>query len=453
MLILLGSSLCAFAAPDPFHTTQLTTAAPQSYWHNPTEFTVNTQFAQNNTAQLPKRPLSLAEITDFALNHNPNTRQLWNQAKLAAANLGVAKSAYLPQLTGGVSDQYGANVFTSNVNSNNTLGPNVSLSYVLLDFGNRANQVQAARYSVIAANLNQDTGIQQLILQIQQSYYQALGQQALVDANQKNLAEAKTSLAAAQALRKQGMATIGDVYQAQASLAQAQLNLEQALGNDQIAKGQLATSMGLPANTPLSLKPLADTPSLAAIKHHVSHLLMTAIQQRPDLLAAEAQVRADNAQLAATQAESRPVLQISADANPQTSDSGTVTATSVNVSITMPLFTGFSHSYAVKAAQAQAYSAQANRDQLLEQVQLQVWQAYYTVQTAQTSITTTQALYKSSLQANQQAMGQYKAGVGDILTVLSTQSALANARVQTIQAKLNWYVALAQLAAAMGTLV
>jgi outer membrane protein TolC len=106
----------------------------------------------------------------------------------------------------------------------------------------------------------------------------------------------------------------------------------------------------------------------------------------------------------------------------------------------------------VRQARAQVEIAAATRDQLAQQISLQVWQAYFALQTAEKSISNTDILFKSSEQSMQQASGQYKAGVGNILMVLTAQASLANARVQSIQARLNWYTALAQLAAAVGTL-
>ena len=50
------------------------------------------------------------------------------------------------------------------------------------------------------------------------------------------------------------------------------------------------------------------------------------------------------------------------------------------------------------------------------------------------------------------ALGRYKAGVGNILDVLNAQSALATARLQRIQALLDWNVSRAMLAKAVGTL-
>jgi outer membrane protein len=279
-----------------------------------------------------------------------------------------------------------------------------------------------------------------------------LGQQALVEANLKSAREASVSVDATEALRKEGMATIGDVYQAHAALAQAQLNLEQSRGNSQIALGQLATLMGLPATHKLKLLGLSSITPITKTNQNITFLLEAAKRRRPDLLAAEAQVRASQSQLATTKAAIWPTLQVNANVGPTVIDNVNVNNTSVALSISVPLFTGFSQTYDVRRAKAQVLQTAALRDQMYQDVQFQVWQAYYALKTAETSISTADILTKSSTQANQQALGQYKAGVGNILSVLTTQSSLAGARVQSIQARLNWYIALAQLSAAVGIL-
>lgn len=441
------------AAIDPFNTDHLPVPNPQTYWIKPLSLNVTPASSQQTTATLPQKPLTLAEITEFSLINNSATRLAWYQAKAAAANVGIAESAYWPQLDGGVAVQYTASVFSSPHSSATDYGPNFSLNYLLLDLGNRSNTVLSAQYAQMAANLNQNNAIQQVILQVQQAYYQVLGQQALVKANKLSVTKAKTSLDVALALRRNGMATIGDVYQAEGSYAQANLDLQTSQGNYRIAQGQLATTMGLPPNTDIYLVPLTNPPEASEMNQAIAQLLATAKRNRPDLLAAEAKVRQAQATLAATKASILPTLTLSAAAQPAgvfTDTTGTdVTA---ELTLSVPLFTGFSYTYNVKKAQAEVDVAAATRDQLNRKIESQVWQNYFSLQTAEKNMSTTEILLKSSLQANNQAFGQYKGGVGDILSVLTTQTTLANARVQNIQAKLNWYIALAQLAASVGTL-
>ena len=106
----------------------------------------------------------------------------------------------------------------------------------------------------------------------------------------------------------------------------------------------------------------------------------------------------------------------------------------------------------MRAAQARADVVDAQRETLRQQVALDVWTTYQSLLTATQSIRTAGDLLTSALQSERVALGRYKAGVGTILDVLNAQSALAAARVQRIQAALDWAVSRAALARAVGTL-
>ena len=83
---------------------------------------------------------------------------------------------------------------------------------------------------------------------------------------------------------------------------------------------------------------------------------------------------------------------------------------------------------------------------------LDVWKAYQSLTTATQSLQSTADLLASAEQSAKVALGRYKAGVGNVLDLLSAQSALAAARLQRIQAELDWHVFRATLAQAMGAL-
>jgi outer membrane protein TolC len=116
------------------------------------------------------------------------------------------------------------------------------------------------------------------------------------------------------------------------------------------------------------------------------------------------------------------------------------------------LFTGFDRSYRVRSAEAQVEVRAAQRDRLRNQVALDVWRAYQSLTTATQSLTTAADLVASAEQSERVALGRYKAGVGTVLDLLTAQSALAAARLQRIQAQLDWQVYRATLAQSVGVL-
>ena len=108
--------------------------------------------------------------------------------------------------------------------------------------------------------------------------------------------------------------------------------------------------------------------------------------------------------------------------------------------------------YSVRQAQAALQVSEANLDQIGLNVTLDVWNGYYSLDSANQQLTATADLLKTAEQNEQVALGRYKEGVGSIVDVLTAQTALATARQLRITAELGWKVARAQLALALGRL-
>jgi outer membrane protein TolC len=117
-----------------------------------------------------------------------------------------------------------------------------------------------------------------------------------------------------------------------------------------------------------------------------------------------------------------------------------------------PVFTGFRNVYDVRAAEIQAEAAREDVRDLEQQVDLQVWTSYYSLQTAEQRLTTVRDLLTSAQQSVEAARSRYRAGVGSILDLLTAQSALESARAQEVQARTDWFLSVAQLAHDTGSL-
>jgi len=105
----------------------------------------------------------------------------------------------------------------------------------------------------------------------------------------------------------------------------------------------------------------------------------------------------------------------------------------VGINVTVPLFTGFNVTYGVRQAQAALQSREANLDQVGLSVTLDVWNGYYTLDSANQQLTATAALIKTAEENEQVALGRYRAGVGSIVDVLTAQAGAANAAHGTHQ--------------------
>lgn len=395
-------------------------------------------------------PLALADVVDLALCNNPQTRTLWASARAQAAQVGVSTAAYLPTLSaqGSVS----RNRFkTGSQPAVDSLSQTASLTanYLLYDFGGRSATLENAKQLLIAVNASREAALQINFLGAVQAYYALLSSRASVQSFQADELKAQESLAAAQARYQAGIATPVDRLQAQTTLSQAKLNRIRGEGDASNAQGTLATIMGFDATQAFTLQTVAEETPDPVIEQDIGKLIEEARQKRPDLAAAESQIKAAEAQLQAARASGRPTITAGAMAgivNPDIQNS------SIGITLSVPLFSGFKTTYQARAAEAQIDGKVAERDRLANQIALDVWKAYQSLLTNSQALHSADDLVNSATQSEQMILGRYKAGVGNILDTLSAQSALANARQQRVAALYNFLLSRFALAQAIGQL-
>jgi outer membrane protein len=424
--------------------------------------------------------LSLAELTDLALMLNPRTRQAWLSARAEAAALGIENADDWPTITALYSHRVGRTISGTTGNPvpvQTIYGPSISLSYMLFDFGQGEAASEAANFRLLAANLAQNRTLQEVATQVEQAYYRVLAFDYLVRASSDSLKNFETALDATQRRRTSGLATAGDEYRADTQVGQARLTLTRNDGELSKARGQLANAAGLPVNYDLQLKPVNELPTVSEIKQSLDGLIEKAKASRPDLIASEARARAARASAVAASRAGLPTLTFVANygrvmftnsgtnllgfgqsTNQQIATNAPVVGVQrpeqdvyqLGFNLSIPLFSGFKDTYSVRRAQELAEQAESVRDQLLNQTELDVWQAYYDLQTAASSVASTGNLVKSATESSAASAARYKAGLGSLLDFITAQQDDTNARVAQIQSYLDWYSALARLNFALG---
>ncbi len=396
------------------------------------------------------KPLSLVEVTEAALCHNPQTREVYANAKVQAAQVGVARSLFFPSVTDTLSATENKNRTTNYSNATNR----IVASYLLYDFGSRDANFENANQLLKAASATQNAIVQTVLLASVNAFYQVHASRAILNASIETERLSQESFKSAEAKYIAGVATPADKLQAQTSFANATLTKLRNEGTLKVAYGNLANVMGAPANINFQIadSKLDDIPEL--IDQDIDALIEQARLQRPDLMASEAQLKASLAKIESVKADAKPKVRI--DASNQY-DENLLGQTSQNTSqlgifLSIPLFEGYKPTYLIRSAEATAELNASKRDQLKLQVSLDVWTAYQNLKTANESITASNVLLLSAEESSRVALGRYKEGVGNIIDTLNAQSALANAKQQKIQSVLNWNIARTTLAQSIGVL-
>lgn len=430
---------------DPWRTQELRPATPSQFWQG-------AAVPCTQSLQVPD-PLRLADAIDIALCNNPQTRLAWANAKAQAAAVGIARSAYLPDVnvTGTVQRFELRN--TPSAGGTTDLDINLGINYLLFDFGGRDANLELARQTLLSANWTQNAALQTVLLNAVQSYYQVYATQQAVQSTLAAEKASQASLEAARARLRVGSSTRADVLQAQTAYAQAQLINTQAEGDAAAAQGVLANSLGMDADTALRIAPPPDVEVQKAAESAVDDLIQEAKRLRPELAAAQAQVRAAESNIKVQQAAGKPSLSAFGRVGALQSFPGADPRSgAVGLQLNIPLFTGYRNTYQVLQAREQLEAQIAVRDQLASDVTLDVWRAYQDLRTQRQALTTSTELVASAQENYAVALARYKAGVGTITDLLNAQSGLASADLQQIQARYRWNLSKATLAKAVGVL-
>lgn len=414
-------------------------------------------------ADLPSRPLNLADVIDTALCRNPQTASAWANARARAAGVGTARAAYLPTLSasGSVTESLrgdGANIsggdggsgFSSGSNGDRRTSASATLSYVLFDFGARGAALDGAKALLDAARATRSATLQSVYLDAVTNYYGWVSAEGALAAAREGERAAKESLDAATIREQVGTATRADRLQAQTAYAQSQLARVQAEGALRTARGALANAMGLGANTRLDLAPPPVVTPAADFTEQLDPLVTAAIGSRPDLVAAAANLRSAESDVDSARAAGRPTLSANVGQSYSETGSRERESTTAGVSVNVPIFTGFQNTYRVRTAEAQLEASRADLERLRNQVTLEVFQAHSELITQTQSVFTAQALVASAEESESVARGRYEAGVGTILDLINAQSSAADAQRQLVLARSNWASARTRLAQAVG---
>lgn len=391
---------------------------------------------------------SLGELIDLAEQHNPDTRLAWQNAKMQAAALGVAKSSLYPALAGVAlagTYRYGQLIGNWNLQTIGLFQPTLNIDYLIFDFGGRSGAIAAAKANLFAANFAFNDTHRKIIYDVTSTCYRllnAIGQRGAAEAN----------LANAQALEKDaadrlahGLATAPDLLEAKAARSHAEYELAGVMGAEEIAQGELATALGLPAHTVIPIQSIETLATPTTLAESADQMIDRAFQQRPDLMEQVAHLREADAELEQARSAYLPQLSFSSELGKQRAygQQGSLPgyyATApqfwnVQLNLKWTIFDGGKRESEVAAAKARHAHAQAAIDALRDEISDEVWKAYSSTKTAFRQQDAASTQLQASQESYASALRAYDLGVRNLLDVLAAQRALAEARTADITAR------------------
>jgi outer membrane protein len=420
---------------------------------------------------VPRKQYNLAALIDLAERENPKTRAAWEVARAAAAEIGLAESAYLPQLSfqaiGGFQHTplpmpkslVPAGYFIS---ESREVIPALALKWLLFDFGRRDAQLQAARADSFVANVVFTAAHQKLIFEVSQAYFDLGAARGKLHAAQKALNTALTTQDAAVAKQNNGLATVVAVAQAQRQTAQARFTLAAAEGAERTARANLVAALGVPAATEIDVVDSAELPLPTAPADSVSKAVDQALAHRPDVIAALGKVDAAEAALKGERRSYYPVIELAGQAfqnigSLNSAGGGPYSnidrpGQNVFLSFSVPLFDGGMRRNRISIADAKAREAHEQLATARDSASQQVVRAYNGLLTSLAEYDAATVFSQAAHTAYDAALRSYRQGVGTYTDLATEENAVVQGDTQVEDARANAHTAAAALALSMGAI-
>jgi outer membrane protein len=332
----------------------------------------------------------------------------------------------------------------------------VDVSYPLFNGGRVRNSIRAANERVAAGRANLRATEGDVFTEAVGAYMDVIRDRTIVTLNENEVRVLQTNLQATRDRFEVGDLTRTDVAQSEARLALARSTLATVQGRLRSSEENYRRVIGsLPGDLdpPDPLPPLPKTPDEA---------VDLALNNNPDLVAINAQVRAAGLDVSVARAGRLPTVSAIGSGR-ETNYLGSaaqqfgsplapnnVTATGIGVQARIPIYQG-------GLVGAQVRQAQSIQGQLLEQgVQVErlvvanTLSAFASYQAAQQAIAANQVAVSANTLALEGARAEQSVGTRTVLDVLNAEQELLNSQVALVTARRDAYVAGFSLLNAMG---
>jgi outer membrane protein TolC len=406
--------------------------------------------------------LSFREAIERGLAYNLGEVGLLQAVNQAQGQARVSRSALLPNLTGDLQETVqqtnlkalGVHFQAPGFSIPTIVGPfnyvdlRARLSQSVVDL-TALNNYKAAKESSRAAQLSAQDARDLVVLAVGGTYLQVIAAKARVQSARAQLDTANALYDQAAQQRKAGVLAQVDADRSQVqALTQQQrlFSLENDLAKQKI---DLARMTGLPPNNQYEITD--DIPFAAVPVPSVEEALRQAFDQRSDVKAAQAQIRAAERAVAAARAQRLPSLAINGDygvigTNPSQSH-GTFSVTGM---LRFSIWEGGRIEGDIEQARASLAQRQAEYEDLRLQVESEVRKAFLDMQAAANQVSVAQKNREVAKETLDLTRQKVEAGVAESVELVQSQESLASADLDYINSVFAHNLAKLSLARALG---
>ncbi len=404
---------------------------------------------------MPAGAETLSDALAKAYATNPTLSGARAQQRANDENVPLAKARGRPglNLSGSYSENFERSQSTSPARQ---AAGQLSFNVPIYQGGAVRNAIKAADARVSAGQADLRGTEASIFSAVVGAYMDVQRDDAIVGLNRSQVSVLTTNLAATKDRFEVGDLTRTDVAQSESRLALAQSQLEGVEAQLIASKERYVQLVGSPPDN------LEQPPVLPGLPATQEAALAEALENNPDLIAANRNIDASRFDVGQARASRMPRVQAVADKSyanflgslqsfvPGFNQSQTAENASAGVQITLPLYQGGGPSAQVRQAQARSSGAIEQMIAVERDVVAQTRTAFASWRASNAVIVSSQVAVDATGLSLQGVRAENTVGNRTILDILNAEQEFLNAQVQLVTARRNAYVAGFTLLAAMG---
>ncbi len=415
--------------------------------------------------------LTLEQAVSRALVNNHQIRAAKQQVKESEADIGVAHSGFMPQVT--FTDTFQEtnnpsqsfffklnerefdinNIDFNHPGTNTDFESKLTVTQPLFTGGKLSANLEVAKKELAISKTQKNKTEEEITYQVTQAYYNVLVAKQFIKVTDLAVKDAKEHYRIAQAHYEEGHGIKSDMLRSQVYLTQMEENQIKADTQLEIAKSGFALILGESPETPIDAE--GDlTYSVQSVD--LSQAIQAGLENRKDVQELNLRKEQLAHQKKATQADYFPSVnlvgsyQLNSSETPFGSDANSWYGAVV---LSYPLFDGFARKNKLISTEA----AQGKLDEFMEttkkNIMFQITQSVLKLEEANKRVELTQNSVEQAEETLRLTEVRYENGLATITDITDAQTALTQARVNSIQAIAEYEVGLVTVDYDTGQLV
>lgn len=407
------------------------------------------------SSSFAQKQWTLPECINYAIEHNITLKQRENATRQNELNLNTAKNSRLPDLNAGVNENLGFgrsigmdNTYSNNSTSNTSFSINTSLPILT---GNRIeNTIKLNQLNLEASTADLEKARNDIRTQIAQQYIQIVYDREILAVAKRQISIDSMQVSRLQEMERNGKATLTEVLQQKATMAQSQLTATQAENTYRLDLLTLSQLLELPTPEGFSIV-IPSVPNASTILSGITPdaIYQEALSTKPEVQAEQLRLKASDASILIAKSAKYPTLSLNAglgtnyyktlNGDRKNDSFGSQMknnfSQNIGLSLNVPIFNRYSTRNSIRSAEIDRENQQLALDNVKKSLYKEIQQVYYNAIAAEAKYNTSLQAETTSKDAFNLTQAKYENGKATITEFNESKNNLMKAESDLVQAR------------------